>query len=82
MSMEMAPEMSGAHDGGWQSRPRPAFMAAKPQRYSTGVGDYSRQQAAERAGGSVDDLNPLVELGILTPTTGTGSQRATCVGSG
>jgi adenylate cyclase len=34
------------------------------------VGKYSRQQAADRAGVSLDDLAPLVELGILTPDDG------------
>jgi len=34
------------------------------------VGEYSRQEAAERAGISLDKLNQLVELGILTPGEG------------
>jgi hypothetical protein len=34
------------------------------------VGEYSRQEAAERAGVGVDDLDPLVELGVLTPDDG------------
>ncbi|MDP9250212.1 MAG: adenylate/guanylate cyclase domain-containing protein [Chloroflexota bacterium] len=34
------------------------------------MGDYSRQQAAERAGVSVDDLSRLVDLGILKPAEG------------
>ncbi|MGH2392850.1 MAG: hypothetical protein ACRDGH_05040, partial [Candidatus Limnocylindria bacterium] len=32
--------------------------------------DYSRQEAAERAGVSLEDLNQLVELGILSPAKG------------
>ena len=38
--------------------------------YSSHVGGYSRQEAAERAGVSVDDLSELVELGILEPAGG------------
>lgn len=34
------------------------------------MGDYSRQEAAERAGISLEELNQLVELGILTPREG------------
>ena len=34
------------------------------------MGEYSRQEAAERAGISLDKLNQLVELGILTPGEG------------
>jgi FOG: WD40-like repeat len=45
-------------------------LTSKAARYSSVVGEYSRREAAERAGVSVDDLNPLVELGILTPDDG------------
>jgi adenylate cyclase len=34
------------------------------------MGEYSRQDAAERAGVSVDELNQLVDLGILQPSEG------------
>jgi hypothetical protein len=34
------------------------------------VGDYSRPEAAERAGVSVGDINQLVDLGILQPSEG------------
>ena len=34
------------------------------------MGDFSRQQAAERAGVNVDDLSRLVDLGILEPGEG------------
>jgi hypothetical protein len=34
------------------------------------VGEYSRQEAAGRAGVGTDDLDRLVELGILTPDDG------------
>ena len=34
------------------------------------MGEYSRQEAAERAGISLDELNRLVEVGILTPGEG------------
>lgn len=36
-------------------------------RYSSAVGDFSRLEAAERAGVGLDDVNPLVDLGILVP---------------
>jgi adenylate cyclase len=42
-------------------------LTPKTARYGSVVGEYSRREAAERAGVSVDDLNPLVELGMLTP---------------
>jgi adenylate cyclase len=38
--------------------------------YSTDVSDYSRQEAAERAGVSLDELSRLVELGIIAPGEG------------
>jgi DNA-binding transcriptional MerR regulator len=34
------------------------------------VGEYSRSEAAERAGISLEDLNQLVQLGILAPRDG------------
>jgi len=34
------------------------------------VGDYSRQEAAERAGISLEELNQFVELSVLTPGDG------------
>lgn len=34
------------------------------------MGDYSRQEAAERSGISLEELNKLVELGILRPAAG------------
>lgn len=40
------------------------------QGYSSVVGSYSRQQTAERAGVTLDELNPLIELGILQPSEG------------
>jgi class 3 adenylate cyclase/DNA-binding transcriptional MerR regulator len=40
------------------------------------VGDYSRQEAAERAGVSVEELGRLVELGILQPANGDRFTRA------
>ncbi len=36
-------------------------------RYSSLVGEYSRQEAAQRAGVNEDDLTSMVELGILVP---------------
>ena len=40
------------------------------RRYSTAVADYSRTEAAEHAGVSVEDLNRFVELRILQPGPG------------
>jgi adenylate cyclase len=40
------------------------------RRYSSFVSPYSRKEAAERAGVSVDDLSRLVDLGILEPAEG------------
>ncbi len=37
------------------------------RRYSTCVGELSRQQAADRAGISLEDLNRQIELGVITP---------------
>jgi len=34
------------------------------------MGEYSRQEVAERAGVGVDDVSRLVELGILMPSEG------------
>jgi adenylate cyclase len=34
------------------------------------MGEYSRQEAAERGGVSVDEIAPLVDLGILSPDDG------------
>ena len=42
--------------------------AGVTRRYSTFVGELSRQQAADRAGISLDDLNRQIELGVITPT--------------
>jgi adenylate cyclase len=43
---------------------------ARCRRYSSFVSPYSRKEAAERAGVSVDDVSRLVDLGILDPAEG------------
>ena len=53
-----------------RGRHRSSLPASKIGRYSSAVGDYSKQEAAERAGVSPDLLGQLVEIGILEPSEG------------
>ena len=54
---------------GWRQG-RLGFRCLQMGGYSYFVGEYSRQEAAERAGVGVDDLSRLVDLGILEPAEG------------